>query len=157
VFHGFSSLIGKSTICNRKITHNRIDTITKKRLGCLCFITPNGGGRNDMSSACELGLAFQSAADAWFWTMGALRARREGGGSSGNAVKRPCDPDDVVRCLDRLYRSRQIALRHARVLTHWGERQMVPDSHVGSSEDSVLWREAMGFLEEPLRVKGIVA
>jgi hypothetical protein len=109
-----------------------------------------------MSSACELGLAFQSTADAWFWTMGALRARREGGGGSGNSVKRPCDPDDVVRCLDRLYRSRRIALRHARVLTRWGERQVAPDARMGFCEDAVLWCEALSYLEAPLRVKGIV-
>jgi hypothetical protein len=108
------------------------------------------------NSAAAPGLAFQSAADAWFWTVGALRARREGVGGSGNASKRPCDPDDVVRCLDRLYRSRRIELRHARVLQHWGERQMSPDARMGSGQDATLWREALSYLEAPLRGKGIV-
>ncbi len=101
--------------------------------------------------------AFSSAADAWFWAVGALRARREGSGSSGAAVRRPCDPDDVVCCLDRLYRSRRIDHRHARVLRDWGERQMAPESALGASVEAVLWREALGRLEAPLRFKGIIA
>ncbi len=101
--------------------------------------------------------AFRSAADAWFWTMGALRARREGGGGCSNTVRRPCDPDDVMCCLDRLYRTRQIDLRHARVLRDWGDRQMAPDARMVSSQESLLWREALSRLERPLRHKGIVS
>jgi len=100
--------------------------------------------------------AFHSAADAWFWTVSALRARREGTRNSQGGLKRPCDPDDVVCCLDRLYRNRTIELRHARVLREWGERQMAPDGRVGAGEDAQLWREALGRLEGPLRAKGIV-
>jgi hypothetical protein len=100
---------------------------------------------------------FASVADAWFWTMGALRARRDGTGGAGDALKRPCDPDDVVRCLDRLYRTRRIDLRHARVLRVWGARQMAPDSRMASGRDAALWREALARLEQPLRHKGIVA
>jgi hypothetical protein len=112
-------------------------------------------------STCSKGndarvLPFRSAADAWFWTMGALQARREGSGNSGSAVKRPCDPDDVVCCLDRLYRSRQIELRHARVLRDWGERQLAPDARSGSGREALLWGEALRRLEPPLRKKGIV-
>ena len=105
----------------------------------------------------EPAVAFPTAADAWFWTVGALRARREGGGRSGAAVIRPCDPDDVVCCLDRLYRSRRIDLRHARVLRDWGERQMAPNSRTGAGVDELLWREALVRLEAPLRLKGIIA
>ncbi len=107
--------------------------------------------RADASAA-----AFRSAADAWFWTMSALRARREGTGRSGASVRRPCDPDDVVCCLDRLYRHRRIELRHARVLRDWGERQMAPDARMGAGEEALLWREALCRLEAPLRAKGIV-
>jgi hypothetical protein len=103
------------------------------------------------------GVAFRSAADAWFWTMGALRARREGSGNSGKIVERPCDPDDVVCCLDRLYRSKRIGLRHARVLRDWGERQIAPDARTRSGQEALLWREALTCLEPQLRCKGIVA
>ena len=93
-------------------------------------------------------------------TIGQTRtARREGGHySSGKApVKRPCDPDDVVRCLDLLYRSKRIDLVHARILRAWGERGMAPDpAYAGERSDHRYWREAMDRLEWPLRVKGIV-
>ena len=47
---------------------------------------------------------FASAQEAWLWTMAALIARREGARYSANkgTMSRPCDPDDVVRCLDAL-------------------------------------------------------
>jgi hypothetical protein len=61
-----------------------------------------------------------------------------------------------MRCLDRLYRSRRIDLRHARVLRDWGERQMAPDARTGAGQDAHLWREALGSLEAPLREKGLI-
>jgi hypothetical protein len=92
--------------------------------------------------------------------MAALIARREGARYSSNKgrVRRPCDPDDVVKCLDGLYRQRRIDLAHARILRIWGERQMAPSPTVTSEHyDRELWVEALGRLEWPLRVKGIVA
>ena len=73
--------------------------------------------------------SFGSAEEAWFWTMAALVARRDGARivSGAGLVQRPCEPDDVVRCLDRLYRQRRIDLQHARILRIWGERQSAPD------------------------------
>jgi hypothetical protein len=92
--------------------------------------------------------------------MAALIARREGARYSSNKgrVRRPCDPDDIVKCLDGLYRQRRIDLAHARILRIWGERQMAPSPAVASEHyDRELWVEALGRLEWPLRVKGIVA
>src|SRR3954467_13938484 len=73
--------------------------------------------------------AFRNAEEAWFWTMAALTARRDGARivSGAGLVTRPCEPDDVVKCLDRLYRQRRIDLQHARILRIWGERQQAPD------------------------------
>ncbi len=105
---------------------------------------------------CE---AFDSAEAAWLWTMAALIARREGARYTANKgrVSRPCDPDDVVKCLDGLYRQRRIDLSHARVLRIWGERQMPPNRLVAvERHDHKLWSEALERLEWPLRVKGIV-
>jgi hypothetical protein len=102
---------------------------------------------------------FRSAEEAWFWTMAALVARREGARvRAGQGLSlRPCDPDDVVKCLDRLYRQRRIELRHARVMRVWGERGVPPcPRHPEERADHGLWREAMQRLEFPLRVKGIV-
>ena len=103
---------------------------------------------------------FTSAEEAWVWTMAALTARRDGARVSagkGLAV-RPCEPDDVIKCLDRLYRQRRIELTHARIMRIWGERGTAPSPrHAQERGDHRLWREAMNRLEWPLRVKGIVA
>ncbi len=103
---------------------------------------------------------FASAEEAWFWTMAALVARRDGARivSGRGLVTRPCEPDDVVKCLDRLYRQRRVDLAHARILRIWGERGEVPDPrHPRERGDWRLWREALSRMEWPLRVKGIVA
>jgi hypothetical protein len=103
---------------------------------------------------------FPSAEAAWLWTMAALVARRDGARYTANKglVRRPCDPDDVVKCLDGLYRQRRIDLAHARILRIWGERQMPPSLGVAAERnDHRLWVEALGRLEWPLRIKGIVA
>lgn len=104
--------------------------------------------------------AFRDAEEAWLWTMAALTARREGARFSANkgTVSRPCEPDDVVKCLDMLYRRRRIDLVHARVLRIWGERRSAPNpAHASERNDWRLWREALDRLEWLLRVKGIVA
>lgn len=101
---------------------------------------------------------FDSAEHAWFWTMAALLARHEGGTRpGGRGVPRPCEPDDVLRCLDGLYRRKRIDIAHARVLRTWGERGLAPDPHRATETTAArLWAEAMTLLEWPLRVRGIV-
>jgi len=111
--------------------------------------SPGGGGAEP----------FRSAEEAWLWTIAALVARREGARYVANAgtVRRPCEPDDVVKCLDQLYRRRRIDLTHVRILRIWGERQMAPNpAYAGERCDWRLWREALERLEWPLQVKGIV-
>jgi hypothetical protein len=101
---------------------------------------------------------FASAEQAWFWTMAALRARHEGASRSGGSVPRPCEPDDVILCLDSLYRRKRIDLSHARVLRVWGERGVAPDMRVAAERlEARLWGEAMDLLDWPLRVRAIVA
>ena len=67
---------------------------------------------------------FASAEEAWFWTMSALVARREGAHSAGRGrvVRGPASRTTWCKCLDRLYRQRRIELQHARILRIWGER-----------------------------------
>ena len=104
--------------------------------------------------------AFGSAEEAWLWTMAALSARREGARYTAGKglLRRPCDPDDVVKCLDGLFRQRRIDLGHARVLRIWGERRMAPSLTISvERNDHRIWTEALERLEWPLRVKGIVA
>ncbi|MGE0222659.1 MAG: hypothetical protein AB7F35_03055 [Acetobacteraceae bacterium] len=102
---------------------------------------------------------FGNAEEAWFWTMAALAARRDGARYSANqgVSVRPCEPDDVVKCLDSLYRQRRLDLVHARILRIWGERQCAPNpAYATERSDWRLWREALDRMEWPLRVKGIV-
>lgn len=102
---------------------------------------------------------FRSAEEAWFWTMAALTARRDGARvTAGKGLTpRPCEPDDVLKVLDRLYRRRTIQLAHARILRIWGERGAAPDpKHTREGGDHRLWREAMDALEPALRMRGIV-
>ena len=103
---------------------------------------------------------FRDADEAWFWTMAALMARRDGARYSANQgrTQRPCEPDDVLKCLDKLYRHRRSDLVNARILSLWGERQVAPNPAHGNERcDWRLWREALDRLEWSLRVKGIVA
>jgi hypothetical protein len=91
--------------------------------------------------------------------MAALQARRDGARYTANRglVSRPCEPDDVIRCLDALYRSRRIDLVHARVLRVWGERRMPPNpAYAAERNDFRVWHEALERLNWPLRAKGIV-
>lgn len=92
--------------------------------------------------------------------MAALVARRDGKSHdwTPDKVARPCEPDDVVKALDRLYRQRRIDLTHARILRIWGERQRAPDPMRRSERaDARIWDEAMTRLSWPLRVRDIVA
>jgi hypothetical protein len=111
------------------------------------------------TGACGRQHPFDSAEEAWLWTMATLIARREGARYTAGKglVSRPCDPDDVVKCLEGLYRQRRINLAHARVLRIWGERQITPSCVVVAERlDYKLWTEALGRLEWLLRIKGIV-
>ncbi len=89
--------------------------------------------------------------------MAALAARRSGASRQGTKIARSFDPDDVVRCLDQLYRHRRIDVSHARILRIWGERQTPPDRrYEGEAADHRIWTEAIARLTAPLRAKGIV-
>ena len=102
---------------------------------------------------------FRDAQEAWLWTVAALVARRERSprGVDGSGVPRPAMPEDILRCLDGLYRQRRIDLVHARILRIWGERGIAPNPcRPGQHSDARFWREAMDRLEWPLRVRGIV-
>jgi hypothetical protein len=111
--------------------------------------------------ARQQGKAFATVEAAWFWTMKALIARQDGARLSLNpGGSRVCEPDDVVKEFDRLYRQRKLGLAHARVLRIYGERGTAPDTASpipAEQHDARLWREAMGRLCDRLRLKGIVA
>ncbi len=106
------------------------------------------------------GVPFASAAEAWFWAALGLIARRDGAALRAGLglVARPCEPLDVLRSIDRLYRNRVIDRDHLAVLADFGERSYPPDgSWPREARAARLWEEAMAKLEPALRRKGIVA
>jgi hypothetical protein len=107
-----------------------------------------------------LTVPFRSAEEAWFWTASALVARREGARVVANAglTPRPCEPDDVVRVVSELFRRGRIQAAHAEAMQRWGERGYAPEAGRSTERRAAeLWREAMAWLDWPLRSKGIVA
>ncbi len=117
-------------------------------------VTPTSG-LDSRLRAPSRAAPFASAETAWFWTASCLRARQEASAAPGLG---PCRPEDVVKCLDTLYRQRRIELLHVRILRSWGWRGVPPNPAWARERcDWRLWQEALGRLDRPLRVRGIVA
>ena len=105
-------------------------------------------------------IPFSSAEEAWFWFIQAQQAREDGARFKVGAglYPRPCEPIDILKVLDRLYRKRRITIDHALVLRHYGRRMMPPDRHrVKEMRAYGLWTEALGWMEMILVDKGIVS
>ena len=111
------------------------------------------------TSAAE-GEPFASSEEAWFWSVQAHDAKAAGARVTAGRglVTRPCEPLDVLRVVDRLYRQRRLVRDHLAVLVHYGRRLMAPDpSRRLEQRASSLWAEAFAALAPALRTKGIVA
>ncbi len=102
---------------------------------------------------------FDNVEEAWFWFIAAQAARNDGARfvSGAGMQMRPCEPIDILKVLDGLYRNRLLKREHFLVLRHYGRRQMPPDNRrVKEKRAYHLWREAMENMETPLQGKGIV-
>lgn len=102
---------------------------------------------------------FRSAEEAWFWFIQAQTARNEGAKTLSGAgfVTRPCEPVDIITCLERLYRSRRVLMDHVMILRHYGYRMMPPDPRRAKEVRAhELWTEALDRLEDVLVTKRIV-
>lgn len=111
-------------------------------------------------AAVEDAQPFRTAEDAWFWFIEAWTARRDGARVIAGAglVPRPCEPVDVLRVLERLYRQRRLLRDHVAVLGHYGRRLLPPDPRRPTEGRAHrVWREALDRLGDALRAKGIVA
>jgi hypothetical protein len=104
--------------------------------------------------------AFDTVEDLWFWFMAARTAMADGaayGQRFGGGIPRPCEPADILRLLDRLYRMRRLERDHLLVLRHYGRRGWPPDPFAPREKHAArLWEEAMTTMEAPLRAKGIL-
>lgn len=102
---------------------------------------------------------FTSAEEAWFWFIQAQMARADGAkivaGASG--IERPCEPVDIFRVMERLYRGRRLLMDHVMVLRHYGRKMVPPDARRAKEcRAATLWTEALERIEEVLISKGIV-
>ena len=102
---------------------------------------------------------FMSAQELWFWFIQAQQALNDGARFKMGAgvIARPCEPIDILRILDRLYRQRRLLMDHLLVLRHYGRRQMAPDpARLKEQRAYKLWHEALTRMEPVLVKKGIV-
>jgi hypothetical protein len=102
---------------------------------------------------------FDNAEEAWFWFILAQEARSEGARITAGAamMPRPCEPADILKCMDGLYRNRRLLMDHLLVLRHYGKRQMAPDPRrIKEVRAFALWKEALERMEPVLVRKGIV-
>jgi hypothetical protein len=107
----------------------------------------------------DFSVPFDSTEEAWFWFVQAQEARSSGARivAGRGTVPRPCEPVDLLRVVDRLYRQRKLVRDHLHVLVHYGKRLMAPDPDRRLEvRAATLWREALAFLDPVLREKGIV-
>ncbi|PWC36653.1 hypothetical protein [Azospirillum sp. TSO35-2] len=104
------------------------------------------------------GQPFDGAEEAWFWAVQAQDAKAAGARvvAGRGLVERPCEPQDVLRVVDRLYRARRLQRDHLHVLVHYGRRLSAPDAERFREQRAhALWREAFDVIAPALRDKGI--
>jgi hypothetical protein len=103
---------------------------------------------------------FGSAEEAWFWFIHAQEAKESGAQivAGQSLYPRPCEPVDIYRALDKLYRQRRLVRDHLLVLRHYGRRRLPPDPYrVKEARAHTLWQQAMERLGTVLMSKGIVS
>jgi hypothetical protein len=106
-----------------------------------------------------VGEPFATAQEAWFWFIQSYQARSDGArfGADRGQVARPCEPLDILRILDRLWRQRMLVRDHLFVLRHYGRRLSPPNpDRRREARAYVLWHQALNVLEDALVLKGIV-
>jgi len=102
---------------------------------------------------------FQNAEEAWFWFIAAQQARLDGARfvAGQGACPRPCEPIDILKILDRLYRQRRLLRDHLLVLRHYGRRYLAPDFRRSKElRAAELWSEAMERIGVVLEAKNII-
>ena len=103
---------------------------------------------------------FENAESAWFWFLAAQKARADGARFTAGLAKvqRPCEPIDILKAVDTLYRRRRLLMDHIQVLRHYGLRMCPPDYRRPKEVRAHrLWQEALDRIEVVLVNKGIVA
>jgi hypothetical protein len=102
---------------------------------------------------------FENAEEAWFWFIAAQEARNDGARFSAGLgmLPRPCEPLDILKVVDGLYRHRRLLRDHVLVLRHYGRRRLPPDERrVKELRAHTLWHEALERIGAVLERKGII-
>lgn len=103
-------------------------------------------------------IPFETVEEAWFWFIAAQAARNDGARiAAAMGVTRPCEPIDILKILDDLYRNRRLIRDHFLVLRYYGVRNMPPDPRRPKEIRAArLWKEALERIEPVMIRKGIV-
>ncbi|MQP64486.1 hypothetical protein GE253_03920 [Niveispirillum sp. SYP-B3756] len=104
-------------------------------------------------------IPFTDVTEVWFWTMQAHKALLEGARvRAGQALlPRPCEPGDILKVVERLYRQGRLRHEHVQVLARYGRQMLAPErDRAQETADWLLWQEALGRMEPILRDKGII-
>lgn len=110
-------------------------------------------------SACLRSLApFTTTEEAWFWFVRTEKSRLNGARNGEEICEiRPCDPDDIYRCIAKLYADRILLASHLDVLGAYGFLDRVPfPDFENEVVDWVIWTDAMDVIDPFLRERGIV-
>ncbi len=102
---------------------------------------------------------FETVEEAWFWFIAAQEARNDGARFTAGLglIPRPCEPLDILKVVDNLYRHRRLLREHLLVLRHYGRRRLPPDERrVKEMRAHTLWHEALERIGAVLERKGIV-
>lgn len=105
------------------------------------------------------GVPFTGPEEAWFWFMAARVAQNDGAHALGGlaTVPRPCEPVDLLKILDRLYRGRLLLWDHILVMHHYGRRFLAPDPRRRREAHAAkLWDEAMARLRPPMERRRLI-
>lgn len=102
---------------------------------------------------------FATAEEAWFWFVRTEKARVDRARQPrwNWDGERPCEPDDIFRCVAALYDRDVLYPLHLDVLGEYGYLDRQP--YIDYDEevvDYVIWVDALDALEPYLREKGIV-
>ncbi len=101
---------------------------------------------------------FDSSEEAWFWCCLCESLRHLRGRGGHRKITRPCESSDIVIAVKRLLNSGLISTEQAQIMSKYGLRQMPPHPNFGDSNRTcLLWDNALSFLDNILRQKGIVA
>ncbi len=97
--------------------------------------------------------------EAWFWFIAAQAAKNDQAKFTAglSLYPRPCEPVDILKVVDTLYRNRRLVRDHFYILKHYGERNMPPDPTRNNEIRAFqLWAEAMERMAPILERKGII-